>query len=473
MTFLNIFLINLNIVLSDKYLFIIKMQIEKSLCHMRWGYPNISLTRSEIRTCCKTPFQTVNQTEIKEQGIELFLNNPYQIERRYEMFKGIRHHSCNQCWQVEDQGATSLRVDHMGFVNFANKNNLFNEFPEKNLQEIAEAVSIDSKILRSDNPFMLEVSLGNNCDLKCMYCNHVYSSQWATESLKNFNISQEIYDSVSSKPNQEFIDLFWKWVDTKAKFSLERIGIIGGEPLITPECYSFIDRLLDVYKDVEHDSTTIWIVTNLNTPKIYLDRFLNYLPKLNTKFKLEILISMESVENQAEYIRNGLDWKRFESNVYKLFEYTKNNNRVTLGFLPSITALSIPRYKKFLQWVYKVCIDTKKPAMLKQNIVTWPNCHTPFILPNNFSEYLTEAIEWLSTVNNELPAFEDHWGRWDSYVSFLINLRDSIKNNIKDQTELKKQFYDWFNKFDNLRQINFTETFPELKEFYESCKDIK
>jgi len=447
---------------------------EKSLCHLRWGYPNISLTRNEIRTCCKTPFQTVTEKDLNTYDINLFLNTDYQINRRFEMVKGERHSDCNQCWQIEDQGAVSLRGNSpQGFIDFAYHRNMFEEFQTDDLNVISEQVSLDSKFLRSHKPFMLEVSLGNTCDLKCMYCNHVYSSQWASESVKNGKISYQIYEEVNGSPNQKFIDLFWRWVDTEAKHSLDRIGIIGGEPLITPDFYPFIDKLLNVYKDVENDNTTIWIVTNLNTPESYFNKLMNYLPKLNEKFKLEILISMESTEEQAEYIRNGLDWKRFESNVYKLFNMTKDNDRVTLGFLPSITALSIPRYKKFLQWVYKVSQDTGKPAMLKQNIVTWPNSHTPFVLTPNFADNLSDAIEWIQSVQSSMPDFSDRYGRWGAYTDFLINLRDSIKNNNSDQSILRQQFHAWFKDFDELRGLNFTETFPELKEFYIQCGEIK
>lgn len=445
---------------------------KNSICHLRWGYPNISLTRNEIRTCCKTPFQSVTEKEIEFYGTDLFLNNKYQLSRRLEMLKGLRHKDCNQCWQLEDKGASSLRGNsEEGFVNFAQHNNLFDEFETNNLNYISDKVNINSKILRSNRPFMLEVSLGNTCDLKCMYCNHVYSSQWATESLKNSRITKEIYDEVTSKPNQKFIDLFWEWMNKETKFSLQRIGIIGGEPLITPDLYPFLDKLLETYEDVDHRETTIWIVTNLNSPDNYYNKFLNYIPKLDKKFKLEILISMESINEQAEYIRNGLNWSKFEKNVYKLFAETKDNDRITLGFLPSVSALSIPRFKQFLQWVYKIYETTGKPAMLKQNTVTSPSVHSPFVLTPDYADYVTDALDWIKTIAADMPNFNDVFGRWQSYIIFLENLRDSLKSN-KDNIELRKKFYHWFNDFDQLRNLNFNATFPELNKFFNYCKEL-
>jgi hypothetical protein len=410
---------------------------------------------------------------MKKYDVDLFLNTNYQKTRRLEMLKGVRHQDCSGCWQIEDKGSTSLRGNgHNGFMHFANQRSMFDEFPNQTMEQISENVTIENAILESHRPFMLEVSLGNNCDMKCMYCNHVYSSQWATESLKNNTITHELYKQSTSKPDSQFLELFWKWVDLEAKHSVERIGIIGGEPLITPEFYEFLDRLLEVYEDVSHNNTTIWIVTNLNSNSTYFNRFMEYIPKLLTKFKLEILISMESTGNRAEYIRNGLDWNKFEKNVHNLVGLTKDKEEITLGFLPSITALSVPRFHNFLKWVYDISIKYNKPIMLKQNIVTWPTPHTPFILPGEFSVYLDAAIVWMKSVQDNMPNFKDEFGRWTSYTKFLINLRNSIRNNTSEDIHLKKQFYSWFKNFDEMRGLNFCETFPELAEFYNNCKEL-
>ena len=144
--------------------------VNNSICHLRWGYPNISLTRSEIRTCCKTPFQTVTDQDIDEHNIDLFLNTPYQKNRRLEMLQGTRHSDCKSCWSIEDQGATSLRGNSPdGFIGHANHVGMFNEFAEPTLDYVSKHVNINSKILESNDPFMLEVSIGNTCDMKCMY----------------------------------------------------------------------------------------------------------------------------------------------------------------------------------------------------------------------------------------------------------------------------------------------------------------
>lgn len=386
------------------------------------------------------------------------------------MLQGIRHRDCGSCWQIEDTGATSLRGNSAnGFLHYSSSNGLLNEFPGKSLQEISDLVTHDSEILNSHRPFMLEVSLGNTCDMKCMYCNHIYSSQWAVEGIKNKTLTIEEYKSAAGNPSEEFIELFWDWVNREAKLSLSRIGIIGGEPLITPDFYPFMDKLLECYSDMPNNKTAIWIVTNLNAEEKYFSRFIEYLPKISKKFNLEIHISMESLGKQAEYIRNGLDWDRFVNNVHKIFSITKNMENVTLAFQASINILSVPRYEHFLRWVHSLCIMHNKPVMLKQNIVTWPQAHTPFILPREYYQYLENATTFLSSVQNSMPQFPDVYGRWGEYNKFLGNLRDAIKNGGDGKIELRKSFHDWFNYFDNLRGLNFAETFPELADFHRQC----
>ena len=397
-------------------------------------------------------------------GTEIFLNTDYQKKRRMEMLQGVKHSDCKSCWSLEEIGAKSLRGNNpYGFVDYANRYQMFQEFTPPTLVEIANQVTIDSKILESNNPFMLEVSLGNTCDMKCMYCNHVYSSQWAAESLNNNTINVEIYRQVQSNPNERFINLFWEWVNTKAKHSLNRIGIIGGEPLITPEFYNFLDKLIEVYADKEGPKTRIWVVTNLNATANYYNKFLEYVPKLLEKFILEVHISMEALNDQAEYIRNGLDWNRFESNVNKLFA---SDTDIELAFLPSITALAIPRFPKFLKWVYNLSKTYNKAVMLKQNIVTHPDVQSPFILPPEFADFLDPAIDWMQSISVGMPDVSDKFGTWSSYTDFLIRLRDGIRYNKNDNTMSKLRFATWFNDFDNKRHLNFVDTFPEIANFY-------
>jgi hypothetical protein len=108
--------------------------------------------------------------------------------------------------------------------------------------------------------------------------------------------------------------------------------------------------------------------------------------------------------------------------------------------------------------------------MLKQNIVTHPDVQSPFILPSEFADYLDPAIDWMQSISVDMPDVSDKFGTWPGYTDFLIKLRDGIRYNKNDNTMLKQRFFTWFNDFDNKRNLNFGNTFPELAKFYDECK---
>ena len=61
-----------------------------------------------------------------------------------------------------------------------------------------------------------------------------------------------------------------------------------------------------------------------------------------------------------------------------------------------------------------------------------------------------------------------------------FNIRDSIKNQegekidwvSGDVNDVRASFYKWFKQYDERRKVNFLETFPEYKEFYNMCKEL-
>ena len=449
------------------------MNPKQTICTLRWDYPIINFGRSEARLCCRTPGKKITKEEIEKHGSDVFLNNDYQLERRLEMLQGVRHKDCASCWKLEDAGMISPRTNHEEFtyhmlqrgVVSQREANMYSDF-----SEWAKTVTIDSPVLKSNFPTMLEVSLGNFCDMKCMYCNHHYSTQWAAEGIKYGEIREDQYNKEFPEGDPEYEELFWKWFNETGKFSLDRIGIIGGEPLIMPKFYKFIERLFDSYADMpeKKKKVSLWIVTNLNTPKNYFNKFLEFMPRITEFFNLEIHASMESMGRQAEYIRNGVDWNKLESNVRTLLA---SDYEYAFGFQMAINALNIPHFKDYLMWVKSLHDEYKKPITMKQNVISFPDWQSPLILTPDFANYLYEAVDWLNTIKDVMLPVNDYFGTWTSYPDFLLGIANGIKNASPD-IEKRKKFYTWFTLYNHRRNLNFLETFPHHKEFWNLCKDL-
>jgi pyruvate-formate lyase-activating enzyme len=444
-----------------------------TICDLKWNYPIFNMDRGEFRSCCRTPSNKVSEEELNEYGIDAFLNSPKMLQSRLELIQGIKTSDCKTCWNIEDSGMTSPR---QGGEQFWHHLRMRKQVPAVDYSEdvlikrLGAINNVDDYALVSNYPYMLEISLGNTCDMKCMYCNHHYSTQWATEEIKLGRISQEQYDREFPKAPDIFNEKFWEWFN-KVGVRCGRIGIIGGEPLIMPEFYTFVDKLIEAKKNsTVTRKTSLWVVTNMNTPKNYLDKFLNYLPRLSETFNVEILVSMESVGKKAEYIRNGVDWDKFVSNLDKIL--SNKDVEFNFGFIPSINALSISSIKDFVIFAESLYHKHGRPVAIKQNIVNFPSQHSPFNLTPDFAKYVDECIEYMEPKVDEMPIVPDLYGRWSTFIDFLKPLSESLKNNTNDRTEPRKLFARWFDEFDQKRKINLLETFPEYKEFYEYCKTL-
>ena len=447
-----------------------------TMCEFKWNYPIFQMDRGEFRSCCRTPSKTVPEYLLQEKGIDAFLNNEALVQSRLDLLQGIRHSDCQSCWNLEDRGMKSPREPE-NFWNFLKRERVIPrdlEYNEENVRtELEKINNLDHPFLRAKKPYMMEISLGNTCDLKCMYCNHHYSTQWATELIKIREITQEQYDREFPKAAPSYESKFWEWFNEVGCWSIHRINMIGGEPLIIPEFYEYVEKMTVQFDKIQHIKKlkpTLCIVTNLHTPANYFNRFIDRLPDITKVFDLEILISMESLENRAEYIRNGISWNRFNSNVHKLLS-TKNTN-LHIGFLMSVNALSIPTTKNFVEYATNLSDQYQIPIGLKQNIVNFPKWQNPMILPQEFSKYLYDTIEYMGQHVARMPNPTDYYGRYDQYMIFLKSLADSMANNTGDYTEDRKKFYQWFNDFDKRRGINLVETFPELEDFYVMCGQI-
>jgi len=448
----------------------------ETICDLKWNYPIFNLDRGEFRSCCRTPSRRISQQELDSTGINAFLNSEHQIQSRLDLIQGKRHEDCQSCWKLEDSGMTSPRHSKEMFGELLHKKKqLPGEFvySDSDLRaELKKITNINDPVLTSYHPYMLEISLGNTCDMKCMYCSHHYSTQWGSEKIKWGEITQAQLDKEFPKAPNGFDDKYWEWFDT-VKLHVGRLGIIGGEPLIMPEFYRFADKLIasvESVKELRKQKMSFWIVTNMNTPPNYLEKFFKYLPKLTEVFNVEILVSMESVGNRAEYIRNGVDWNRFTSNIDKLL--SRKDLDFDFGFILSLNALNITNLKEFVQFTENLYHTHGKPVALKHNIISYPDWQSPLILTPDFADYITDCVAYMGTKVDSMPVVGDVYGRWAEYMIFLQNLANSIRNNKTDNTALRSKFVEWFNTYDHRRNLNLLETFPEYTEFYNLCKGL-
>ena len=350
-------------------------KIKKSICIHRWEFPCYRPDSGEVKTCCRTATQNLSHEELQQKKEDAILNNAYNIERRKEMLTGVRHSDCNYCWSLEDAGHISPRKSLDDFLKYQSTHT------EKSKEQILkDCLNIEDnpEYLLSYEPRMLEISLGNTCNLKCIYCSPNYSSSWAAELIQAGELNSD-FKRIKNAENLDITnELFWSWMEQVGLKSLNIIGLIGGETFLSKGFDIFLENLEIISSRLPELSNRrrpilIQIVTNLSIPQEILTKHFEKMSKLNSTFRYQILFSMESVKQKAEFIRYGLDWKLFNHNLdLFMIKYGHSGDQFTFGFLSTLNALSISSLPEFIEFVYELSKKNKNSIYLGPNQVVFP-----------------------------------------------------------------------------------------------------
>ncbi len=127
------------------------------------------------------------------------------------------------------------------------------------------------------------------------------------------------------------------------------IAIIGGEPFLIPNARKFIDMLI---RDPDFSDVKLSLFSNGTLIHRYLD-------KLRSLRRINLCISLDSMGDAYEYIRNGGQWKQVERNI---LEFRETGRKHGLDWNINIAAVvmksSIPKLVEFTDW----CIGHDLPV---------------------------------------------------------------------------------------------------------------
>jgi hypothetical protein len=402
-----------------------------AMCATKWIHTSVYLSQNIVKNCCRVPNRLVTPQDIKLYGKDVFQSHPYELERRQEKLNNIQHTDCKDCKSCEDRSIPSARLPKS-----------FYDLHRNRFQQIA-----DSTI---PLPTQLELYFNNTCDLKCVYCDSQYSSQWETENRKFLGIKKETIDST------EFQNVFWKWFTEDVSNKILQYYILGGEPLIQDEFYEFLEQLIPIIEqktNIFNVKPELIISTNGNTPPRYLDKWFRILPKLSKVMSIQMTISIEGIGAKAEFIRSNLNWKRFENNLNKIANIA-NQFDIRLRFNLTHSVLSITSLLELLKYLKKIKDRVGIEFELIESNIVEPAYLAPWLLTSNFTSYIDKVCNWI-----EVDAPE-----WIKYNAFIRDIANSFGTCSLDDLQL---FLQWEQRMIQRRNLHFQETFPEMSKWYE------
>lgn len=480
--------------------------ISDTMCYAKWAQTSLHLTNGKTHSCYHPPVHDIDPLEIQTDPSALH-NTQQKKQERELMLQGIRPKGCEYCWKIEDAGGRSDRVYRSG------------EYWAQNSRKDI-ITSTQTGIM---NPRYVEVNFNQACNFKCVYCSPHLSTTWEDEIKQHGAFELEGTDGnvfrhndteylardgmmplkVPQKDNP-YVEAFWQWWPDLYE-TLEVFRMTGGEPLMDVNTYKVLDYI--------YENPNAWlelsITTNLCPPKPELwDKFLEKMIRLeeyqiweskrfnpgsgnhwyvNMATKNNALfVSVDSVGEQAEYIRTGLDFTMLDQNAEEFLDKTCNT---TLTIINTYNLMSVPGTLDFIKYVFDLRNRYSREAQgIKKIPVYDPNHDHPdreihprqriwfdvpllrypdwlaiYNLPNEHEHHLKEAIEFMKA----------HPDEHDNFVGFYDFEIDKMERNLawmKEQREVnynnidlnRKNFVNYIHQLDQRRNTKFTEVFPDL-----------
>jgi hypothetical protein len=194
-----------------------------------------------------------------------------------------------------------------------------------------------------------------------------------------------------------------------------------------------------------------------------------------------VYTSVDTHGAQAEYIRHGLDYDKWLTNIdYMMTELP--HTKFTIMCTANI--FSVTNFKRLLEDVYDLKIKhfnkhRKVAITLDTSILRWPGHQRANILPPEYADMMQPALDYMRAheEGSEEHGIPHYQGFFDFEIAKLERFIEFIKAP-KHETEYydldttRKDFVKFVDEHDRRRGTDFKATFPELLDFYNMCKEL-
>jgi organic radical activating enzyme len=425
----------------------------ESFCAAKWYNATIWLG-SGMTTSCHHPLpHRVSVAEVNANFRALHNTAQKKLERA-QMQRGERPAGCEYCWKIEDIGRDNISDRVYKTVIYTD------DLLEKAYVEPASN-DVDLRTL--------EISFDRTCNFGCSYCNPAFSSTWVRDldthgpytsltsdgrnHFTHSHGSSQLYKFGETNP---YVEAFFAWWDAGLAGSLQELRITGGEPLMSGDTW----KLMDWFRTNDTDMKFA-INSNLGAKSELIDRLIEATHNIK---HFHLYTSNESMGIQSEYIRDGLEWNTWTSNVEKIL---RDGDLEGFHMMCTINALCLDTLTEFLDQclAWKDLCGRDYPTF-SLNILRFPSFQSPLVLPDHLRNVYKQRLQHWYDVNrdsNLLHEFERN------QVQRLIDYLDVVKTphmGAAERSVLQQDFKKFFTQYDQRRGKNFTEAFPVLADWY-------
>ena len=426
-----------------------------SFCGAKWYNATIWLGSGQT-TSCHHPLPHKIDSQNVLNHPPLLHNTPEKKEHRRLMQEGKRPQGCEYCWRIEDSSETALSDRPY-------KSYIYSE------EELNEAFNTPYNY--DVNLRTLEIAFDRTCNFACSYCNPAFSTTWvkdiktngpytnlASDGRNHYTHLHDYSQLYGFTDNNPYVEAFFKWWDTDLHKTLRELRITGGEPLMSGHTW----KLLDWFKENRGKSQTkLAINSNLGMDDYKLKEFINAVSDIPD---IELYTSCEAYGIEAEYIRDGLNYKQWFSNLVALQSSGKFKKLHIMATINGLCLLSLP---KFLEHM----MDFKKgwghdSLIFTLNILRFPSFQSPTVMPFGIREECAVELEkFLQHYEHSVYLHQME----QEHIKRLIEYLRKVQTPHEGASHidiLERDFKNFYEQYDIRRDKNFINTFPLLEDWY-------
>jgi len=193
----------------------------------------------------------------------------------------------------------------------------------------------------------ITASFDNICNLRCITCTPSNSSLIIPDMYADLTnpenvTARKLYATIGKQAPKKIS--FLKDMLASIDFTNHRLNfsVLGGEPLINPAIFEFLDWLAD--QPYAH-KTSLSVTTNGTT---YNEKLLKYLEQFKN---VGVQLSIDGIESDFEYIRSGANFKQLEKVCDSFYELTKKYNNFKMGCHYTLSWMNCLKFSDFYNWM--------------------------------------------------------------------------------------------------------------------------
>ena len=323
---------------------------------------------------------------------------------------------CNRCWKQEELGLTSYR-NHYDKIFFDQIDTSFEPY-------------VDSPKLK-----YLDIQFGFLCNLSCAMCAPSLSSGLQATRMKMISITdvsaqKDFYKSSLNIFNNR------DWTTDEQSFNklkelsedITSLKISGGEPFFNPRFKDFLKFLVNKSNPISF----LHITTNGTIFDKDILELLKVVPNLEFRF------SLESMEEEDEFIRWPTNWEDKTKNINQYLSQLNSNNYANIC-LQSLNLFSFDRTVNFIK-------------NLPYNVTPLHNVLSPSDIASLYRSDIDYIQEYLDTTTNKESPMFDHALEAIKYnkskvKNQAIYFKDFAKVQNKDLDKIFPIWYKYHSKY--------------------------